>query len=528
LPLTTPSALDGDFDVCIVGAGPAGLACAFDCHDAGLKTLIVEAGGQAPVPGEPDLLAAEIADSAWHDPTSITSAHALGGSSHWWGGRSVPLDPADFRAWPITHDEMGPWWAKAADFLGSNALSESPPPPAFAKLTRFDAVRDECWGPQLNMARRWRARIRAADGPAIVTRARVTALHIANGAVTGLDVRVGDALKRARAERFVLCGGGLGVLRLLLMAQRADPALFGGPDGPLGRGYMGHLTGSIASLVPANRADAQAFACRQIAGGVYARRRLRPTGETIAREHIINTALWLDNAGIGDPAHGDAAASAKFLAARLARFGAGEGALGPHIANVARAPLSAAAGLSNALFLLAHARLTGGHPRATHLIPAAPGAWRLHYHAEQTRDPNNRITLSHETDSLGLPKLGINFRMRDVDFEGVMRVHELLDADLRAAGAGALRFDGAREESVAAIAAAARDGYHQLGGAAMSAGPRDGVVDRACRAHGLANLWIAAGAVFASSGQANPTLTIVALARRVAACIAGRDAPLGL
>ncbi|HRO03339.1 MAG TPA: FAD-binding protein, partial [Terricaulis sp.] len=105
MPLTTPAALDSVYDVCVVGAGPAGLACAFDCHDAGLTTLLLEAGGENPVPGEPDILAAEILDEAWHDPTTITSAAALGGSTHWWGGRSIPLDPADFRFWPIAYED---------------------------------------------------------------------------------------------------------------------------------------------------------------------------------------------------------------------------------------------------------------------------------------------------------------------------------------------------------------------------------------------------------------------------------------
>jgi choline dehydrogenase-like flavoprotein len=109
--------------------------------------------------------------------------------------------------------------------------------------------------------------------------------------------------------------------------------------------------------------------------------------------------------------------------------------------------------------------------------------------------------------------------MRDIDFDGVLRAHELLDGDLRQAGAGALHFDGDRAASLADIAAAARDGYHQLGGAAMSARAGEGVVNPDCRAHALENLWIAAGSVFPSSGQANPTLTIVALARRVAAAL---------
>lgn len=520
MPLASAEALDGEFDVCVIGAGPAGLACAFDCHDAGLRTLVLEAGGAAPTPGEPDILAADITDPAWHDPVDIVSAAALGGSTHWWGGRSVPFDRADFRFWPIGYDDMLPWWLKAAEFLGSRSVSETPAPGALSRLAAFDARRDECWGPQLNMGRRWRARIRAAEGPAFVTGARATGLNIENNQARAIAVRIGGEARTVRARQVVLCGGGLGTLRLLLLAQRAQPALFGGATGPLGRGYMGHLTGSIATISLTDPADAHAFACRRLEGGGYARRRMRPTPDAITAHNLVNTAFWLDNAAIGDPAHGDAAASAKHLAARLARFGRGEGALGPHVVNVARAPVSAAAGLGRALYLLAYARLSGAHPRATHLIPVRPGAWRLHYHAEQTRDPSNRISLSESTDSIGLPRLKIDFRMRTEDFDGVMRAHEALDADLRAAAAGALAFDGGREQSLDAIRAAARDGYHQLGGAMMSAHPQEGVVAPSCRTHDVHNLWIASGSVFPSSGQANPTLTIVALARRVAASLA--------
>src|SRR5690606_7321164 len=102
------------------------------------------------------------------------------------------------------------------------------------------------------------------------------------------------------------------------------------------------------------------------------------------------------------------------------------------------------------------------------LVPVSPNRWRLHYHAEQTRDPANRISLSNETDTLGLPRLRIDFRMQERDFEGVLVAHEVLDADLRDAQAGALHWDGDRLECLASVRAAAADGYHQLGGACMS------------------------------------------------------------
>jgi choline dehydrogenase-like flavoprotein len=525
VPLATPAAFDADYDVCVIGAGPAGLACAFDCHDGGLRVLVLEAGGERPAPGVPDVRAAEILHPDFHDPVDIVAASALGGSTHWWGGRSVPLDEADFRHWPLRYDDLLPWWAKAAAFLGSIGVSETPAPGALARLSHFDATRDETWGPELAMSRRWRARIRAPDGPTIVLHARVTKLERAGNRVTSAHVQFGDEERRVGAKRFVLATGGLSGLRLLLLMQRETPSLFGGADGSLGRGYMGHLTGAIADLALADPSDVKAFAGRWLANKVFARRRIRPRAETIEREAIANIAFWLDNAAMQDAAHGSAVGSARYLAARLVRAlslrGAGNGApLGPHLGNVARAPFSAAAGLTQAAYLIAAARLTGGHPRSTSLVPASPGAWRMHYHAEQFRDPANRISLAGSVDSIGVPKLKIDFAMRDADSISVVRAHELLDQDLQAAGAGRLRWHGDRAESVARVRAAARDGYHQLGGAVMGADARTSVVDLDLRSHDIANLYVVSGSVFPSSGQANPTLTVVALARRLAAHLA--------
>ena len=60
------------------------------------------------------------------------------------------------------------------------------------------------------------------------------------------------------------------------------------------------------------------------------------------------------------------------------------------------------------------------------------------------------------------------------------------------------------------------DASHHMGTTRMSASPRTGVVDRDCRVHGVRNLYVAGSAVFPSAGHANPTLTIAALALRLA------------
>ena len=519
MPLVAPDVLAGEFDVCIVGAGPAGLACAFACHDRGLKVLVLDAGGERPVPGNPDILAAEITDTKAHDPVEIVAASALGGTAHWWGGRSVPLDPIDFREWPITWEEMLPWWRYAAELIGAGAAVERPAPGKFANLSAFDATTAESWTPTPVLDQRWRQRVKAKDGPAILLRARVTGLQHLDGAITSIDVLTSDGERRANARNFVLAGGGLGCIRLMLLAQRSDPSLFGGQGGPLGRGYMGHLSGSIADLVFDNPQHADAFGFFKAVGRYPARRRILSRAHTVENNAIGNTAFWIASPPFGSAEHGSSAASARFLAGCAVRLVAGDLAaelppLGPHFANVGKAPLTAAAGLTEAAWTLAGARLARQQHLPRRFLSSGAGGWRLVYHSEQQSDPSNRIGLSDDRDSVGLPKLRIDFRFSDRDTASVVRTHELLDQDLRDAGAGRLRW--AEGDRQALVAASARDGYHQIGGAVMGARAGKSVVDRQCRVHGLANMWVASSSVFPTAGQANPTLTIIALACRVA------------
>jgi choline dehydrogenase-like flavoprotein len=57
---------------------------------------------------------------------------------------------------------------------------------------------------------------------------------------------------------------------------------------------------------------------------------------------------------------------------------------------------------------------------------------------------------------------------------------------------------------------------HHMGTTRMHSDQSLGVVDESCRVHNIANLYIAGSSVFPTGGAANPTLTIVALALRLA------------
>jgi choline dehydrogenase-like flavoprotein len=508
------------FDVCVVGGGPAGLFCTLLLHQSGLRVLLLEAGGRVPIPGSPELLAGRLSDVNAHGPTDLVSAAALGGTSHWWGGRVVPFDPADFRTWPVSREELLPWYQKAAEMLGCPGALERPAPKGFDSLSDFDATHSEMWAHRRNLGRHWAHRLISPDGPALLLGARVVGMTREGSRIASLRVLIDGQQREAKANRFIIAGGGLASVRLMLAAQRKDPALFGGPGGPLGRGYMGHLTGSISDLVFERPADADAFGF-QDGGRYFSRRRILPRIEAVNREDICNVAFWIEGPKNSDPSHGSAASSARFLAASAVRLMAGKRrpedltALGPHMKIAASAPLSAVGGLSQAAWGLAMSRIARQGFRPRRFPSAGGGGWRMVYHAEQKPDPENRIGLLDENDSAGMPKLDINFRFSEADAESVVRAHTLLDADLRASGAGSLRFTSKNMPPAVLVRTSARDGFHQLGGANMSVRPSDGVVDRNCDVHGLDNLSVISSCVFPTGGQANPTFTIMALAYRL-------------
>lgn len=527
VPFASSEAAQAFHDVCIIGSGPAGLATAISLHGRGLRVLLLDAGGRHPVPGSPDVIAAQIEHPNAHWPTELTAAAALGGSSHWWGGRLVQFDQADFLTWPIAYQEMQRWQTNAAQLLGAVGTRLAPPPESFSRLSHFHADDPERWLRRRNVSKVWDSYLRAKDGPVALLQARVTGLNMAGDRIDSVDIVCNGATQKVRARHFVIACGGLGSLRLLLLLQRSNPALFGGPAGPLGRGYMGHLAGSISDLVFADRRDADAFGHVPAPRHVE-RRRITARSGTVVENRVCNIGFWLAGPDTSNPAHQSAAASSRYLAATLVRSMSGSRVRGtetlkPHLRNVARAPVSALNGLASTIYELTVSRATGQHFRPRRFQSSGNGGWRLVYHAEQRSNPSNRVTLGTDRDSIGVPKLSIDFRFSDADAAAVVDAHALLDQDLRQSGAGSLRYlDADIDARKQRVLATARDGFHQIGGARMSASPHDGVVDPDCRVHGLENLFVVSSCVFPTGGQANPTLMIVALACRLAEHIGGK------
>jgi choline dehydrogenase-like flavoprotein len=144
--------------------------------------------------------------------------------------------------------------------------------------------------------------------------------------------------------------------------------------------------------------------------------------------------------------------------------------------------------------------------------PERPNVFRLSAMTEQAPNPESRVTLSAQRNSLGERRVRLEWRLDPIDIESIGKAGRILDEELRRAGLGRLESALDRDGMPPRIVG----GWHHMGTTRMHIDPRRGVVDAHCRVHGVPNLFIAGSSVFPTSGYANPTLTVVALAIRLA------------
>ena len=147
----------------------------------------------------------------------------------------------------------------------------------------------------------------------------------------------------------------------------------------------------------------------------------------------------------------------------------------------------------------------------------------LEMHCEQIPRHDSRITLGSKVDALGMPQLRIDWRYSAGDIESARRTLDVMAQEFERSGVGRLDYDGATlEQDLMRFGAY---GGHHLGTTRMGTDPRTSVVDADCQLHSVRNLFVAGSAVFPTSSQANPTLTLIALSLRLGRHLAQRLAP---
>lgn len=533
---------DNSCELCVVGSGPVGMAMALELEALGRDVLILESGDGELDASIAEASRAEIVDPRRHADMSLTVCRALGGTSWTWGGRCVAFDDVDFldrefvpdAHWPLSRDAVSPWYKIAAKYmLCGDDRFVVPYDRALSDGLTLDFV--ERWATEPRLVLKHREALQRSQQIKISLRSTVNGICLTGDgqAVQSLEVATPRGARIVKAKQFILATGGVEATRLLLHFQQKYQRHFGGIDGPLGRFYMGHLSGKIASIQFDNPTAFTDLDFKRDANGVYYRRRFLLTAETQIANRVLNTAFWPDNPPFYDPDHRSGVLSAVFLALAFPPTGRRLLSEAIRLAHTGPRPYRLAAHLRNAIvgaprgavdiYRILRDRFLTKPRKPGFLVPNRGGRYALHYHAEQVPTPTSRIRLTTETDAYGLPRAVIDLRYTDKDIDSVMESHRLLDHALRSNEIGRLEFWDSPDKRPEKVWETAGDGFHQIGSVRMGEDPATSVVDSDLKVHGLDNLHVASSAVFPTSGQANSTMLAVAFAMRLAHRLAGSN-----
>lgn len=536
-------------DICIVGAGAAGISLALALADCGLEVLLLESGGLKAERGTQRLYQGSVADERLHSPPHRYRQRRFGGTTTIWGGRCVPFDPIDFETrdyvpgsgWPLSLQDLLPLYPRANALCEAGEFqyrtAEAFPAPLRPMIEGFRSANFttdtlERFSRPTDFGKRYIEQLRNARNIRVLLHANVTEIQLSAGA-TAVQSLLARTLRGSvitlRARRFVLATGGLETPRLLLANRSIMRQGIGNDHDVVGRFYMCHIAGTIGTL-KFNRAGAGVWhGYERSAEGIYCRRRLALTAETQRRLRLGNFIARLHHPRITDPAHRTAVLSALQLAKGFISYEYGKRLHGQqqmsltgwlrHVGNVVRAPGEVLAFGRHML----RDRFLAERKFPSIIVRSTAGHYSLDFHAEQQPNPSSRITLTEQLDALGLPRLQVDWHYNAADVDTVRTAVGLLAGDIVSSGVGTFEYDPESIEQEMTRYGAY--GGHHLGTARMGSDPRASVVDAQCRVHGIDNLYIAGGAVFPTSSQANPTLTIVALALRLAAHLRTLEAP---
>ncbi len=513
--------------VCVIGAGVAGITIARELEAHGVDTCVLESGGFEPDDATRDLYRGEATGMPYQFADGCR-ARFLGGSSNCWGGWSRPLDPWDFEqrdwvpysGWPFGLAQLMPYYERAHPVLQLGPLNFDP---AFweAAIARTDVrriplhsgrVRDTVsqFSPPVRFGRVYRKALQRAAHVRVFLHANVTALvpdrsgarlsHVQVQTLSGKRITV-------RARLFVLATGGIENARLLLASHQVLPAGVGNRHDLVGRFFMDHprMQAGHVRFAPCwdrnklydIKYNYQSRAVR--AHGQHVAAQFALTPQAMASERVLNARLCFSSAF---PGEGSAGAKSLF---RCKQALLKKDQPGWRWRDALRTML----GDPVNTFLYGFTRLY--HPRF--LIRGVS----FQVIVEPVPNPDSRVRLSAtRRDALGLPRVDVDWRIDALSRHTADRTLALVAQELEMAGVASVDTGPSMLSSGWPDSWEPEGTWHHMGTTRMHVDERQGVVDADCRVHGMANLYIAGSSVFPTAGANFPTITITALALRLA------------
>ena len=301
------------YDVCIIGAGAAGIALARYLGSKALDVCLVESGGFE-YEAETQLLYEGEISGIDYLPLDSVRLRYFGGTTNHWGGQSVPLDALDFEkrywvdnsGWPISFEEfsrflpqaqeicvLGPESFDSAFWLATDGMAQYP-----LSQSRFDPVflRFPVPGPT-RFGEVYRNDIERSENVICLLHANVTNI-IANERhdhVEAIEIRnLDNSIKKVRARYVVLATGAIENCRLLLTSGNMDAGGLVNANDVVGRFFMEHPNYTSGVVVLADPRATEYLAKSRLSHQSSALRRdIRLNVTEQRRNEILNHSAFL-------------------------------------------------------------------------------------------------------------------------------------------------------------------------------------------------------------------------------------------
>lgn len=500
-------------DICVIGAGAAGISVAREFVRGTRSVILLESGG---IHHEPETQALYDSDVVGLRHLGIHQGRArvYGGSTTWWAGQALPLDPIDFEprpwvahsGWPLRRDDLEPYYRRAERVMNVPASSYDercwPPEvasPAFDRGALEPVISQ--FSPVPDFARAWGKELEQSQAVRVLLHANVTELRLdeAGAAVESVTIRsLSGETGRVKARYFVLCCGGIETPRLLLASNKQAPRGIGNDRDLVGRFFQDHLHVKAGVVRLPDRRRIRDLFDPFYRSGLKHHAKLRASPRLLREERLLNVLADV----FYETPEDSAVEGAKLLVKALRRRD-----LRPRVpqalANVAKHPLE----LADAAYRY-FVKKRG--------VSWARGPVFLGLQLEPQPNEHSRVYLTDRLDPLGVPRVALDWRLTDLERRTIEVFVKVVAREFARLGLGHVDPFVPDDSKGDPLGVVFHDANHHMGTTRMADSPEHGVVDAHCRVHGVKNLFIGSSSVFPTSGFSNPTLTIIALCLRIA------------
>ncbi|MBD2056318.1 GMC family oxidoreductase [Oculatella sp. FACHB-28] len=540
---TLPADQVVETDVCIVGAGPAGVTLARELAGQDFQVCLLESGGLDFDPDTQALCEGKTVSPQRYpaDELHVGRCRQFGGSANYWciqidrdenqaHVRHVTPDDIDFEqrdwipysGWPFRKADLAPYYQKANAIckIGPDTYEAAAWETEQAKRLSFQGDRIQSsvfqFGPRAVFTHEYREELNHASNVTTYLNANVLEVETNETATaaTGLRVATLDGKEfRVKARIVVLATGGFENARLLLLSDKVQKNGLGNQNDLVGRFFMDHPGFRFGVFIPADRKLFNTTALYDLhrVKGTPIMGKLTLSEEVLRQEKLLNICVMLVPRPSGYESK--AVNSWRNLLSAVKRKQLPK-EIWKHVKNVVSDLddiVNYAYRRAKKLEFIYSPRMGGWSRRPADIRNLK--AFEVIAQAEQTPNPENRVTLTDECDRLGRRKVCLTWRWSDIDLETIRRVQQILAQEFAQSELGEFQPRDEIEGGLPRFGST----HHHIGTTRMHPDPKQGVVDENCQVHGVSNLFIAGSSVFPTGGgYANPTLTIVALAVRLA------------